>query len=55
MKAPEINISDVMRRNPPTIQITVTGMRWFSFRLRIAAALVKIAARISGCKSEVIQ
>lgn len=52
MRAQPIGMGDVIRDAKLTVEIKLTGVRWFKVRLFIGAAFIKLGARIIGCELE---
>lgn len=54
MDIANINISEIVRKNLSlTVEIQVTGMRWFRFRLWAGSRILKLAAYVIGCGIEI--
>ena len=53
MKARNISMGEIMARQTIEVEFSVTGIRWFKFRLWLAARIIKLATLVMGCNLKI--
>lgn len=53
MKNTEFNINEATKAVTMNLEIKITGIWWFDFKLKIAQKLIQLAGFVIGCKTNV--